>query len=121
MKPLACTALAALLFSACKSNRKEPLVGKWRLTSVTTTPTATGPEEPPVGTIYTFRADSTMLVGNATVAQRYAMQRLPEGMFLVVGDSPKLQYRIVAMTPAELGLQQDRGESLLNLKLEFQP
>lgn len=121
MKTIACIALCASFFVACKSDRKGPLVGKWKLTSISTTPTATGPKEPPVGTIYTFSADSSLSVSTVPANQRYSLEKLPEGMFLLVGDSPKVRYRVVAMTPGELGLQQDRGESLLNLKLEFQP
>lgn len=113
-------ALSLTLFSACKSDRKDPLVGTWKLTAVSTTPTAAGPQEPPAGTIFSFRPDSTLRIGTASYG-RYELQRLPEGMFLQVGDSPGVQYRIVAMTPAKLGLQQDRGERQLNLQLEYQP
>lgn len=110
-----------MALSACKSGRQGPLVGRWKLSSVTTSPAGLEAQAPPTGTIYTFRADSTLVTSGGASVQRYELQRLPEGMFLVVGDSPKLQYRVVAVTPAELGLQERRGESLLNLKLEFQP
>lgn len=120
MKPFLVLAITACLFVACKSSRQDPLVGNWKLISIRATPVATKPEGPPEGTIYTFRPDSSLRIG-AAAPQRYELQRLPEGMFLAVGDSPAVQYRVVAMTPAELSLQQDRGESLLNLKLEYQP
>jgi hypothetical protein len=113
--------LIAVCFAACKSRQQAPLIGTWRLTDVSTRPAGAAGEKPPVGTVYTFRQDSTMLSSANPAAQHYELQKLPEGMFLVVGDSPKIQYRIVAMTPAELGLEQDRSESSLTLKLEFQP
>lgn len=118
---LICFALIPLFFVACKSKQQAPLIGKWKLTDVSTRPAGAAGGKPSVGTIYTFRQDSTMLSGANPAAQHYELQKLPEGMFLVLGDSPKIQYRIVAMTPAELGLEQDRGESSLTLKLEFQP
>lgn len=119
MKPIACIALIAVMFCACKSDRHDPLVGAWKLTNLSATPAAAGTGGQTPGTIYTFRADSTLTVG-AMAPQHYELQRLPEGMFLVLGDSVKSKLRVVAMTPEELGLAQDRGNSTLNLKLEFQ-
>jgi hypothetical protein len=120
MKTILSVALLLGTLCSCKTKPQAPLVGDWKLMSVSTTPAAAGPEGQSVGTIYTFRPDSTLSIGAAQARQHYELQRLPEGMFLVVGDSPAVKYRVASMTPAELSLQQDLGESTRHLRLEAQ-
>lgn len=120
MKRLVIFALPVLLLAACKSKQQAPLIGSWKVTESRATPVSASGIAPTVGTIYSFRPDSTVVVGGSSTPRRFAVERLPEGLFLTLKDSPQVQYRIVAMTPAELGLQEDRDGAQINLQLEFQ-
>ncbi len=120
MTRLACFALTAAIFTACKTKQQTPLVGSWKLAAISATPEAALAGESPVGAIYTFRADSTMTLGASSAPQRYELLRLPEGLFLVVDGSQAHRYRIIAMTPSELSLEENKEDARVNMQLEFQ-
>lgn len=118
---IAAALLSLTLFSACNPDRKDPLTGSWKLVSITATPpAAVDTQGPPVGAVFSFRPDSTLVIPPGSMPLRYVLERRPEGMFIAVGDSPARQYRVVAMTPAALSLQENRGDAQINLQLELQ-